>query len=68
MSTGKGIKIIFSRQHPDIFLLTIITLFHKKTGMPSAYLYEWHEGSFDDPGVKILHEDERRFTAEGTAC
>jgi predicted membrane-bound spermidine synthase len=66
MSTGSGIKINFSRQHPDIFLLPIIPLFIRKQAY-SAHLYEWHEECFDDPAVKLLHKDTRRFIVEGKA-
>ncbi|NOZ68834.1 MAG: spermidine synthase, partial [Deferribacteres bacterium] len=51
-------------RHPTVESVCMIDLDEEVVQACKDHLYEWHEGCFDDPRVKVLHEDARRFIAE----
>lgn len=62
---GEGATIREVLRHPTVESVCMIDLDEEVVQACKAHLYEWHLGCFDDPRVKVLHEDARRFIAEG---
>jgi len=62
---GEGATIREVLRHPTVESVCMIDLDEEVVQACKVHLYEWHRGCFDDPRVKVLHEDARRFIAEG---
>ncbi len=62
---GEGATIREVLRHPTVESVCMIDLDEEVVQACRDHLYEWHEGCFDDPRVRVLHEDARKFIAEG---
>ncbi len=62
---GEGATIREVLRHPTVESVHMIDLDEEVVRACRTHLQEWHMGCFDDPRVKVLHEDARRFIAEG---
>ncbi len=62
---GEGATIREVLRHPTVESVYMIDLDDEVVQACRTHLYEWHLGCFDDPRVKVLYEDARKFIAGG---
>lgn len=63
---GEGAPLREVLRHPSVDAVAMVDLDAELVALCREHLGAWHQGAFDDPRVRLIHEDARRFV-EGTA-
>lgn len=61
---GEGAPLREILRHPTVEAVTMVDLDAELVALCRAHLPGWHAGAFDDPRVRLLHQDARRFVEE----
>jgi spermidine synthase len=61
---GEGAPLREILRHPTIESVTMVDLDAELVALCRRHLPSWHAGAFDDPRVRVLHEDARKFVEE----
>jgi spermidine synthase len=56
---GEGATLREVLRHPSVEEVVMVDLDNEVVDICRAYLTGWHQGAFEDPRVKLLHEDAR---------
>jgi spermidine synthase len=64
MGGGEGSVLRELCRYPDIEKIVMVDIDRKVVEMCREHLPEWHQGSFEDSRVKLLHQDARRYLEE----
>ncbi len=58
---GEGAVLRELLRHPGIESITMVDIDAVMTDLAKEHLGAWHQGSFDDPRVRLLNEDARAY-------
>jgi spermidine synthase len=61
---GEGAPLREILRHPTVQAVTMVDLDAELVALCRTHLPGWHAGAFDDPRVRVLHEDARAFVEE----
>ena len=61
---GEGAPLREILRHPTVESVTMVDLDAELVALCREHLGSWHAGAFDDPRVRVLHEDARAFVEE----
>ena len=64
---GEGATLREVLRHPTVEQAVMVDIDRDVVALCKEYLPQWHRGSFDDPRVKLLHQDARKFLEENEA-
>jgi spermidine synthase len=64
---GEGATLREVLKHPSVEAVTMVDIDGELVEFCRQHLKPWHQGTFDDPRVTLLHEDGRAFLANTTA-
>ena len=56
---GEGATIREVLRHPQVGEVVMVDLDEEVVNICREYLTDWHQGAYDDPRVRLLHEDAR---------
>jgi spermidine synthase len=63
---GEGAPLREVLRHPSVDAVVMVDLDSELVALCRQHLTDWHQGAFDDPRVRLVHGDARRFV-EATA-
>jgi len=61
---GEGAPLREILRHPTVESVTMVDLDAELVALCREHLPSWHAGAFDDPRVRLLHADARKFVEE----
>jgi len=61
---GEGATLREVLRHPTVESVTMVDIDEELVDLCRTYLPSWHQNSFEDPRVKVVYEDARRYLAE----
>jgi spermidine synthase len=63
---GEGATLREVLKHPSVEAVTMVDIDGELVAFCRQHLQSWHQGTFDDPRVTLLHEDGRAFLENTT--